>query len=479
MDLQKAQKLLNAAFRDRDRQLATAKSGEEYYHNRSKIKQTGAAAIDEINRFLCDLGKNPLKSADNRIPTNYHKVFVDQKIGYLFTYPPQLDIGSPQANDQLAQTLGSDFGRVLKKLGLDASNWGRAWLHYYIDEQQQLQYHWVSPEQILPVYDVNNIKLPLKYLIRTYAMTDDAGETYERYEIWDDKECSYFLRKTSELLKDIKPEQHPEQSGFTGPKVVPNRFGRIPFIEFRNNADATSDLEMYQDLIDVYDKVFSGFANDIDDIQEIIYVIKNYQGQREQTVYDKEGNPKQVPLDPLQMLKASKWIGVDENGGLEVIHGDIPHEARSKFIELLKVQLYIAAMAVDPNPDKIGNASGAYLDYLYQLLELKAGMMETEFRPQIDELIRVITQHTGLGDPAQIEQTWTRNKPKNYLEIVQMITQTPSTIMSDETKTKEHPLVDNWQDERERIEKEEKKRQEEMMKLPQFGGDPEDPVNEQ
>lgn len=78
MDLRQAQKLLNAAFRDRDRQLAAAKSGEEYYHNRSKIKQTGAAAIDEINRFLCDLGKNPLKSADNRIPTNYHKVFVDQ-----------------------------------------------------------------------------------------------------------------------------------------------------------------------------------------------------------------------------------------------------------------------------------------------------------------------------------------------------------------------------------------------------------------
>ena len=55
-----------------------------------------------------------------------------------------------------------------------------------------------------------------------------------------------------------------------------------------------------------------------------------------------------------------------------------------------------------------------------------------------------------------------------------MITQTPSSIMSDETKTKEHPLVDNWQDERERIKSEEKQRQEEAMKLPQFGGDPED-----
>ena len=60
-----------------------------------------------------------------------------------------------------------------------------------------------------------------------------------------------------------------------------------------------------------------------------------------------------------------------------------------------------------------------------------------------------------------------------------MITQTPSSIMSDETKTKEHPLVDDWQQEREQIKKEEKDRQEEAMKLPQFGGDPEDPVNEQ
>ena len=105
-------------------------------------------------------------------------------------------------------------------------------------------------------------------------------------------------------------------------------------------------------------------------------------------------------------------------------------------------------------------------------------MMETEFRPQIDELIRVIAQYTGLGEPSKIEQTWTRNKPKNYLEIVQMIAQTPSSVMSDETKTKEHPLVDNWQQEREQIRKEEKDRQEEMMKLPQLGGDPEDPVDE-
>ena len=72
---------------------------------------------------------------------------------------------------------------------------------------------------------------------------------------------------------------------------------------------------MYQDLIDVYDKgVFLVLPMTLmisgDHLRH-----QNYQGAREQTVYDDEGNPKQVPLDPLQMLKASKWIGVDENGG--------------------------------------------------------------------------------------------------------------------------------------------------------------------
>ena len=99
---------------------------------------------------------------------------MDQKIGYLFTYPPLLDIGSPQANEQLTQALGSDFGRILKKLGLDASNWGAcmAALLHRRASKAAIPLGW--PRQILPVYDVNNIKLPLKYLIRTYAMTDDT-----------------------------------------------------------------------------------------------------------------------------------------------------------------------------------------------------------------------------------------------------------------------------------------------------------------
>ena len=42
-------------------------------------------------------------------------------------------------------------------------------------------------------------------------------------------------------------------------------------------------------------------------------------------------------------------------------------------------------MGVDPNPENFGNSSGVALKYLYSLLELKAGMMETQFRSGFDK----------------------------------------------------------------------------------------------
>ena len=38
------------------------------------------------------------------------------------------------------------------------------------------------------------------------------------------------------------------------------------------------DLRNIKPLIDVYDKVYSGFINDLDDIQELIFVLTGYGG---------------------------------------------------------------------------------------------------------------------------------------------------------------------------------------------------------
>jgi len=83
--------------------------------------------------------------------------------------------------------------------------------------------------------------------------------------------------------------------------------------------------------------------------------------------------------------------------------------------------------------------------------------METEFRNSIDEFLKAILHYLGADETKQFVQTWKRTKPQNSTEISAIIAQTPDTVMSEETKTKVHPLVTDWQAERAQIDKEQEK----------------------
>ncbi|WMJ83440.1 phage portal protein [Oscillospiraceae bacterium LTW-04] len=437
------EKLLRESEDAHAKKAALAREARSYYENNNAVCRSGAAAIAEVNGYLRKLGKNPLHSADNRIPTNWHRIITDQKIGYLLTYPPQLDApGNELAAKELVKALGGDYPKVAKLLGVDATNCGAGWLAYWYDANDAFCYWPVPPEQIRPVYDSDSIKPRLKYLIRS---VNSPNSKTMRHELWTDHDVTYYtVGENGVIARDAT-------MGENG--VMAHRYGAIPFIEFRNNGDGVGDLPMYRALVDAIDKLVSGFANDIDDMQEIIWVIKNYAGETAETDYDQNGNPVPREIDLLQKLKAKKLISVDGDGGVDTLRGEIPFEARCAFLDILIRQLYISAMAVNPFPDAIGQASGVYIDFLYSLLELKAGLMETEFRSGFDALAKAAL-HCGRLPDAQIEQVWTRNKPRNESEVVQMISGTDSTVLSNETKTKAHPLAENWQQERARIARE-------------------------
>lgn len=454
---------------------ASAQQGFDYYGNQDDIKRTGAAAIDEINGYLKKKGANPLRSADNRVSFNKHKIVVDQKTGYLFSVPPSFDL--PGGNDtdkvdpllqKVKDTIGTQWTKVVKQLGIDASNTGKAWLAYWINDAGEFDYWYINPLTIRPIYDRSTVKKRLKYLVRVYDYLTDTGDAVTRYEVWDDKEVAYLIRPAV-TAQQPKPQIEFETLPQGGYNIQPHDYGRIPFIEFQNNAHAVGDLPMYKDIIDATDKLVSGFCNDVDDLQEIIWVIKNYGGERSETDVDAEGNEIQKPVDLLQMLKAKKWVAVDENGGVDTVRGDIPYEARSALRDILNEEFWPAAMAVNPNPEKVGNQSGEFMEHLFNLLELKAGLMETEFRDSIDEFLRAVLHYLGVDESAQFTQTWKRTKPQNAESIAGIIASTPDTVMSDETKTKIHPLIDDWQGERKKVEAEQKKKEAQRKKM--FGND--------
>ena len=214
-------------------------------------------------------------------------------------------------------------------------------------------------------------------------------------------------------------------------------FGLVPFIPFKNNEIETNDLKPIKDLVDVYDKVFSGFVNDTDDVQEVIFVLTNYGGQDKQEF--------------LEDLKRYKMIKMDNDGmgdqsGVTTIAIDIPTEARNLILERTKKQIFISGQGVNPETDKLGNSSGVALKFLYSLLELKAGNMETQFRSGYATLVKMILKHLGLSDKLKIKQTWTRNSINNDTEMAQVVS-TLATITSRENVAKSNPIVEDWQDE--------------------------------
>ena len=223
-------------------------------------------------------------------------------------------------------------------------------------------------------------------------------------------------------------------------------FGEVPFIPFYNNNIHTDDLRNIKPLIDVYDKVYSGFINDLDDIQELIFVLSGYGGEDLNSF-----------LSDLKKYKAIKVEG-DEGGAVSTLNIEIPIEARKSILEATRKAIFEQGQGFDPQPENFGNQSGEALKFMYSLLEMKTGLMETEFKLGFARLVRAICRSLDIQCDTII-QTWTRTCIKNDTEQAQICKDSVG-IVSKKTILKAHPLVEDADAEIKQLEKEEKEAQE-------------------
>lgn len=380
----------------------------------------------------CD---EPLRNADNRIAFNFHSLLVDQKTSYMFTAPPLFDTKDDTLNEIVAATLGDGYAKKCKDLCVDASNAGVGWLHYWIDEKKGFCYGVIPSMQVRPVYSLR-LEKELEAVLRTYRMVDDNGDEWQIYEIWNDKECQAY-RKRAEMFQPFDMFSYVNLDGMAEPtNTFRHDFGAVPFIPFPNNNVCTGDLDKIKNLIDSYDKTYSGFVDDLEDIQQVVFVLTNYGG----------ADLKQFLSD----LKYYKTIqvesaGSDDKSGVSTLTIDIPVEARDKLLDITRKAIFDMGQGIDPQQQGFDNTSGEAMKFLYSLLELKAGLMETEFRAGFGELVRAIGRYYGK-EPEQIVQTWTRTSIRNDAELVDMC-QKSVGVISTKTILKNHPFVENAEDE--------------------------------
>lgn len=400
---------------------------------------------DIMYRKPKDKCEEPLRNADNRIAFNFHSLLVDQKASYMFTAPPLFDTKDDTLNEIVAATLGDGYAKKCKDLCVDASNAGVGWLHYWIDEKKGFCYGVIPSMQLRPVYSLQ-LEKELEAVLRTYRMVDDNGDEWQIYEIWNDKECQAY-RKRAEMFQPFDMFSYINLDGMAEPtNTFRHDFGAVPFIPFPNNNVCTGDLDKIKNLIDSYDKTYSGFVDDLEDIQQVVFVLTNYGG----------ADLKQFLSD----LKYYKTIQVESAGsedksGVSTLTIDIPVEARDKLLDITRKAIFDMGQGIDPQQQGFDNTSGEAMKFLYSLLELKAGLMETEFRSGFGELVRAIGRYYGK-EPEQIVQTWTRTSIRNDAELVDMC-QKSVGVISTKTILKNHPFVENAEDEEKELAAEKEK----------------------
>lgn len=429
MDIEVIKKLIRKYQSGHSEFVAKAEVARRYYMNDTDIK---FPTLKEER----DKREKPLRNADNRIPFNYHGLLVDQKASYMFTSPPLFNLGDKDANKSLSKFLGDKYPKVCKDLCVEASNCSVGWLHVWRDGKGAWEYAVVPAEQVIPVWTDSLIK-ELYGVFRTYPEIDDeTGDAFIVYEFWNETECAAYRLKAGDDPECLVPYQmflvDPKLCEFSESYL--HGVGEVPFFPFFNNATNTNDLKNTKPLIDVYCKTFSGFVNDLDDIQEIIFVLTNYGG---------------ADLGQfLRDLKDYKAIQIESEGdgdhsGVSTLTIELPVEARRTLLDTTRKCIFEQGMGIDPDPQNFGNSSGVALKFLYSLLEQKSGLQETEFHLAFGRFIRCICRLQGIPIKDDIiVQTWTRTSVQNDLELAQIAAQSKA-IISDETIVAHHPWVED------------------------------------
>ena len=410
-----------------DERQANIINGVNYYSNKTDILNSEKYFFDSEGNKHKDTTR-----ANNKITHSFYPLLVKQKVGYLLGKPINFASDNVDVNIYLKSILGAKWNSTAQELLKNASNKGDEWLYCYIDREGNFNYIICPTEQIIPLYD-NAFKTNLDGIIRYYTVQDLKRNESTYIEFWTNEKVMYF--KDGDFINEVA-HFTVNGKGYS--------FGALPFVQFKNNEEITTDLSLIKDLIDAYDKLVSGLANDIDEIQDAIYVLRGYQGT-DLTEFNNN-------------LRYFKAIKVDDEGGLDKIEIHIPIEAKNSHVKRLEDDIYRLGMGVDVSAEKLGNSSGVALKFIYSLLDLKADMAEAQFKKGIKHFLKLISKWYGVINGAEFERdsvkvTFNRSFIINTKEQIVNVSNSVG-LVSAETLLSNHPFVTDVDFELERMAKE-------------------------
>ncbi|MEG1495266.1 MAG: phage portal protein [Bacilli bacterium] len=434
--------------------------GDKYYQvdndifSRKITKKIKGAEVEETYK------------ANNKLAHSKYKNMVDEKVAYLLTKDLSIKCNDEKYLDKLKETLGKQFQYKISGLGYESSNKGIAWLQAYIDEDGKFNTMIIPSEQCIPIWK-DNSHMELDSMIRVYetvAWQGDKRKTITNVEVWTVDGVNYYKLDNNNLIPYIE-----NNYDNNGPIAHYKKgedwcsWGKVPFVPFKNNRIELPDIKFVKSLLDAYDLSRSEAANYVEEVKNLIYILKGYGGE-DINEFMKNLNENRAVL-----------IDDPEEGGVDTLTPQMDITALKEHYEQLKRDLVEDGQSVNKDLDKFGSSpSGVALRFMYSGLDLKCNALEVEFKMGIESLlyfINIYLSETGLGTYKDIDVDiiFNRDMEINESEVITNCNNSKGTI-SNKTIIGNHPWVKNIEEEEKAIEEQNKVNLPFQDKIPVVGG---------
>ena len=388
------------------------------------------------------LPPKPAYKPDNRIAVNFAKYITDTMNGFFLGNPIKL-----QSDDEavlnyvelLDQYNNQDDNNA--ELSKTCSIFGSGYEMYYVDENGQIGITYLTPIEAFMIYDDSILQNP-RYFVRLYLDTDNVVHG----SVSDESTVKYFEIRGK--LTFIPEYEHPH--GFDG----------VPATEYLENAERQGIYESVLTMINAYNKAISEKANDVDYFADAYLKVLG-------TLLDE---------DEIKHIRDDRIINFDEDTEKVIVeflqkpNGD---ETQEHLIDRLERLIFQISMVANISDENFGTSSGIALKYKLLAMSNLAKTKERKFTAGMNRRYKLIFSNPVSGmkkdDWVKIRYQFTLNYPANLLEESQ-IAGNLAGIVSQETQLKVLSVVDNVQQEIERMETEDMNRQDAVMQQ-MFGGE--------
>ncbi len=357
-----------------------AKVGVRYYEGEHDIKEYRVFYVDSNGELKEDKHKSNIKISHPFFTEN-----VDQTVQYVLSSKDgflKSDIPELQAELDAYFNDNEDFDSELADVLTGSLVKGFEYVYAYKNADDRTAFQCADSLGVVEV-EARFAGDKQDHILYWYVdKVDKDGKKIKRIQAWDSSE-TYFYRQEEDgkieldPFEPINPKPHTIYKKGKEDVTYYESFGFIPFIRLDSCKKQHSTLRPIKALIDDYDLMSCGLSNNIQDSNEVLYVVKGFEGNN---------------MDELHFnTKTKKLIGVGDDGDVEIRTIDIPYQARQTKLELDEKNIYRFGMALNTSGLKDTNATtNLAIKAAYSLLDLKANKIEKRLKQFLRKLLKIV-----------------------------------------------------------------------------------------